>query len=318
MRWPIEPGQSGGRAEMKIAVLGAGAMGSLMGAYLSRVHDVTLVGRKEQVLAIRERGLRIVGLEAMTCWPEAMENLEEIDTPDMIVLTVKAFDTERALPTIDRVRNDQTIVISLQNGIDNHFLIAERIPRAVSGLTSWGATLVEPGKVRFAGRGDMILGSIAGEMGDVDKVAQAFRLAGIECRVSSIIESEIWMKAIVNACINPITALVRRENQCLREPSLFQIAEMACDEAVRVSKRAGVNLPEEDPFERVMEVVDRTAENRSSMLQDIERGRRTEIDEINGSIVRRGENMGVPTPVNMTLWRLVRYSANSPVLVDHK
>ncbi|NYT11237.1 MAG: 2-dehydropantoate 2-reductase [Methanomassiliicoccales archaeon] len=301
---------------MRIAILGAGAMGSLMGAHLSQAHDVTLIARNKQVKSIKERGLRVVGLEGMICWPEVVENLEEIDTPDMIILMVKAFDTMGVLPIVDSVKKKDTIVVSLQNGIDNHFLIAKKIQRAVSGLTSWGATLISPGEVRFAGRGDVVFGSIAGEIEDAEKVAQAFRIAEIECRVSSIIGPEIWMKAIVNACINPITALVRRENGCLRDSGLLQIARSACNEAVEVSQRAGVELPWDDPFGRVMEVVDMTSGNRSSMLQDIERGRRTEIDEINGSIVRKGEDMGVPTPVNRTLWELVRYSANGPVLLD--
>lgn len=318
MLWPIKLGRIGGKAEMRMVIMGAGAMGSLVGAHLSKAHEVILVGRDKQVKAIKERGLRIVGLEDMTCWPEAVEDLEEIDTPDMIILTVKAFDTDGTLPIIDRVRKKDTIVVSLQNGIDNHFLIAKKIPRAVSGLTSWGATLVGPGEVRFAGRGDMVFGSITGRTEDAEKLAQVFRIAGTNCRVSSVIGPEIWMKAIVNACINPITALVRRENGCLRDPGLLQIARSACDEAVLVSRRAGVELPVDDPFGRVMGVVDLTSENRSSMLQDIERGRRTEIDEINGSIVRKGEELGVPTPVNGTLWKLVRCSANSPVLIDKK
>jgi 2-dehydropantoate 2-reductase len=301
---------------MRIAILGAGAMGCLMGAHLAQVHDVTIVGRKEQVRAIKERGLRVTGLEDMIFWPEAVEELEEIDTPGMIILTVKAFDTMGVLPIIDRVKTKDTLVVSLQNGIDNHFLIAKKIPRAISGLTSWGANLVGPGEVRFAGRGDVVFGSISGDIEDAEKVAQAFRISGIDCRVSSIIGPEIWMKAIVNACINPITALVKRENGCLRDPDLLQIARSACDEAVTVSQKAGMELPVGNPFGRVMEVVDTTSENRSSMLQDIERGKRTEIDEINGSIVRKGEDVGVPTPVNRTLWKLVRCSADSSGPID--
>lgn len=303
---------------MRIGILGAGAMGSLMGAYLSRTHDLTLVGRREHVMAIKNGGLRVVGLEEMTCQPVAVEHLEEIDTPELLILTVKAFDTMEAISIIDRVRKEDTIVVCLQNGIENHFLTAERIPRAISGLTSWGATLEGPGEVRFAGRGDVVFGSLTGNMDDAEEVAQAFMTAGIECRISPIIGSEIWMKAIINACINPITALVRSENGCLRDPYLQRIARIACDEGVLVSEMSGLELPVDDPFARVMEVVKMTSENRSSMLQDIERGRRTEIDEITGSIVRKGEEIGVPTPVNRSLWGLVRYCANNAILSDEK
>lgn len=294
---------------MNIVVLGAGAMGSLIGALLSGTHDIVLVGRKPHIDAINARGLRITGLREFTCRPTAMYDVEEADAPDIIVLAVKAFDTGAALPAIERLSGDGTLVVSIQNGLNNHLLLSERVPRVVSGLTSLGATLIRPGEVRFAGRGDTVFGSLSGRGGEAERVAHAFNTAGVECRVSSDIAPEIWMKAIVNSCINPITALVRKENGCLREPALREVAEWICREAVGVAESWGVRLPTDDPFSHVMEVVDGTADNRSSMLQDLDKGRRTEIEYINGSIVLKGEEKGVPTPINRALWNLVKGSS---------
>lgn len=293
---------------MKIAVLGAGAMGSLIGALLSGTHDITLVGRKPHIDAVNDRGLRITGLREFTCKPTAVHDAGEAGTPDILVLAVKAFDTDAALPDIELLSDDDTVVVSIQNGLDNHFLLSERVPRVVSGLTSLGATVTRPGEVRFAGRGDTVLGSLSGRIEEAERVAQAFNAAGVDCRLSTNIAPEIWMKAIVNSCINPITALVRRENGCLREPPLKEVAEGICQEAVSVAESWGVQLPTDDPFSHVMGVVEGTADNRSSMLQDIDRGKRTEIDYINGSIVIKGGETGVSTPINRTLWNLMKGS----------
>jgi 2-dehydropantoate 2-reductase len=294
---------------MRIAVLGAGAMGSLIGALLSGTHDVTLIGRKPHIDAVNERGLKITGLREFTCHPSAVYEVREADSPDILVLAVKAFDTDAALLDIELLSGDGTVVVSIQNGLDNHFLLSERVPRAVSCLTSLGATVIGPGEVRFAGRGETVLGSLSRRTEEAEMVAQAFNAAGVDCRLSTNIAPEIWLKVIVNSCINPITALVRRENECLREPPLREVAEGICQEAVRVAESWGVQLPTDDPFSHVMGVVEGTAANRSSMLQDLDRGKQTEIDYINGSITIKGEEKGVSSPINRALWNLIKGSS---------
>jgi len=291
---------------MRIVVLGAGAMGCVLGGLLSRVHDVTLVGRDDHVRTIDMEGLRIEGKEEMTCTPKAVTEVEESVHPDIILLTAKAYDTGPSIPLIERIGGLESMVVSMQNGLDNQFLLAEKIPRVVTGLTSWGATMIGPGRVRLAGRGDMVLGSLTGREGDLDLVADGFASAGIRTRLSDDITREVWMKAIVNACINPVTTLLRRENGCLLAPELTNLIEEVCREAVNVARAWEVDIEEEEAFAKVMEVVRETSTNRSSMLQDLERGRRTEIDDITGSITLRGDGRNVNVPVNRALWSLVR------------
>jgi len=137
-------------------------------------------------------------------------------------------------------------------------------------------------------------------------VADGFDSAGIRTRLSDDITREVWMKAIVNACINPVTALLRRENGCLLAPELTNLIEEVCREAVNVARAWEVDIEEEEAFAKVMEVVRETSTNRSSMLQDLERGKRTEIDDITGSITLRGDRRNVNVPVNRALWSMVR------------
>jgi len=289
---------------MRIVVFGAGALGSLIGGLLSPFHDVTLIGREDHVMAIREGGLRIEGEEKLICHPKA--ELEPSGKADIILLTVKAHDTSGSIPIIEGMLREGTIVVSLQNGLDNHFLLASSFPGVVTGLTSWGATMLGPGRVRLSGRGDIVLGSLGEYMEGVEKVSQALAKAGIGSRVSDDIALEIWSKVVVNACINPITALLRKENGCLLEPELGKLARELCMEGVNVARAWGIDLDPVSSLAGVMKVAMDTATNRSSMLQDLERGRRTEIDEITGSIVRRGEERGVDTSLNRALWYLVR------------
>jgi 2-dehydropantoate 2-reductase len=294
---------------MKITVLGAGALGSLMGGILSKAHDVTLVGRQAHIDAIEREGLSIGGPEEMICYPRAATEIGG-GKPDIILLTVKAYDTNASVPLIASVAGPRTIVVSLQNGLENHFTLANDLNRVVTGLTSWGATFLAPGKVLLSGRGEIVLGTIQGgikgESEDAGIVKEALAIAGIDSRISDNIEREVWSKAVVNACINPLTALVRRENGCLLDAGMHGVARRVCSEAVTVANACGAELDEEEAFEKVISVARFTSSNRSSMLQDVERGRRTEIDDITGSIVRRGRERGVDVTLNGVLWSLVR------------
>lgn len=293
---------------MRIVVFGAGALGSLMGFLLSNKHSVALVGRRRHVEAISADGLFVEGLGERARL-EASTGVSGLAAPDLILITVKAYDTEEASAAISPIVGEDTIVASLQNGLGNMEKLAKAHgQRVVGGVTSWGSTLVEPGRVRFAGRGETIFGSPAGRRDLAERVSKAFSESGVESEVTDNIEGEIWMKAIVNASINPITAIVRSKNSCIQDsPELREIASLACEEGAMVAVAAGVRLPPCDPFNKVMGVVASTRDNRSSMLQDIEAGRRTEIEEISGAIARKGGELRVQTPTNVALWRLVKF-----------
>lgn len=294
----------------RIVVLGAGAMGSWVGAHLAEAgHDVTLVGRARHVAAVNATGLRVSGKTTLQAHPRAVRRATEAATPDLLLVTTKAYDTARALDSALPIIGQRTRVLSLQNGLGNHEVLAREVPErnVLLGVTSHGVTYVEPGHVRHAGVGYSRVGSPSGEHDTARWAANLLTDAGIETEVTEQVLGEVWAKVVVNVGINPITAITGLPNGALLELGhLRELMQRACEEAIEVAKAEGVQLPPDDLVIRAMKVAELTAENKSSMLQDVERGKRTEVDAICGEIVRRGLARGVDTPVNLSLSALVR------------
>lgn len=293
---------------MRVIVFGAGSLGSLVGGLLTRRHEVTLIGRQPHVQAIEESGLVIAGLVEAVVVLSAVEEVRGLPPADMVIITVKSYDTESALEAVRPLVSDGTLVVSLQNGLNNAELITNAYPgKAVVGVTSLGATKSGPGRVFYAGEGDTFFGTVKGEVASAERVAEVFTSVGLDSYVTDDIMAEAWSKAIINAAINPLTAIARCKNgRVLKDESLLKIARMACLEGEKIARAYGIRLGDEDMFERVKLVLRRTSENKSSMLQDLERRKRTEIDDISGELVRRAEVVGVEAPVNRTLWLLVK------------
>lgn len=295
---------------MRVVVLGAGALGSFFGGVLARKHDVTLVGRDPHMAAVDGEGLRVTGMTDLHVRPDAVTDAAAAGVPDVLLVTTKAYDTATALDDAAPLLGEATVVASLQNGLGNLEALADRVPadRVVGGVTTHGVTHEGPGVVRHAGQGDVVLGTLGGDgEGAADRVADALRSAGLDAEVTDRIRGEVWAKVVVNAGINPLTAVTGLRNGALvEEEPLEELMAAACREAVAVARAEGVDLPDVDLVERTRQVAGATAGNKSSMLQDVERGRRTEIDAINGEVARRGRELGVETPVNRTLWALVR------------
>jgi 2-dehydropantoate 2-reductase len=199
------------------------------------------------------------------------------------------------------------VAVTLQNGLGNLEKLAARLGerRASLGVTTSGATLLGPGRIRAGGDG---VTHLAGRE-DLAPLAELLGRAGFVVQASDDVEGMAWGKAVINAAINPVAALLRIPNGELLSPDragAWEISREAASEAAAVAAARGVRLPFADAPGQVAEVLRRTATNRSSMLQDVERGRPTEVDAINGAIVAEGERLGVPTPVNRLLWNLVR------------
>jgi 2-dehydropantoate 2-reductase len=293
---------------MKVAVLGAGAVGSVVGGLLSEGHEVTLIARKEHVEAVNYDGLHITGDVECTFRPRAVTSIEGLPEQDLVLITTKAYDTEAAAAQAAPLVGKDTLVLSLQNGLGNgEALMSAFGDRAVVGVPILGATYLGPGQVRLAGMGSTTIGHVHGDMGKADVVRDLLSRAGMPSRVVENIWPAVWQKAIINASVNPITALVRKENgSILGSEDLLALSRSACLEGATAARASGVCMGREDPFQKVLEVLRTTAANRSSMLQDVERFKRTEIDQINGELVRRGEGKGIPMPVNRALWALVR------------
>jgi len=289
---------------MDVVVFGAGSLGSLIGGLLAGEHDVTLVGRTSHVEAIESDGLRVTGAVERHVRPAAVTDADAIRA-DLAVVTVKAYDTGAAAEALSRC--DLGAVLSLQNGMGNEEALAGPLDCPVlAGTTDYGARYREPGVVECTGVGEVVLGPRPGATDHVEvaqDVGDAFRAAGIETRVEADMQPRLWEKLAVNAGINPVTALARVENGALVDGPAGPVAERAAVEVAGAARAAGVDLPDEGAKAALRRVASATAANRSSMLQDVEAGRRTEIDAISGYVVERARG---PVPVNETLAALVR------------
>ncbi len=298
---------------MKILVVGPGAMGTLFGGLLSDGgHDVWLLGRRREVIAaIARKGVAVArGGTRRVFRVHATLKAADVGPADLILMSVKAYDTLQACRDALPAVGPHTVVLTLQNGVSNVSALAAVFgrERVLAGVTAQAATLMGPGLVRHAGEGRTSIGELDGSESErLNSVAEAFRRSGIEVEISRSVDSEIWGKLVVNAAINPVTALLRvRNGRLLDWPDTRSLMGAVAREVAAVAGALGVMLPYDDPVAIVETVCRQTASNRSSMLQDIERGVRTEIDHINGAVVREGQARGIPTPVNWTLTQLVR------------
>lgn len=302
---------------MNISIIGTGAMASLFGARLSRVANVTLMGTwTEAVKAFRRGGIQVEGEDSFRV--HAVSDPDDAPPADLAIVLVKTYQTERAAAWAARTLKETGLALTLQNGLGNVELLAERVgvDRAMLGVTTQGATLIGPGHVRSGGRGATHLGFLPIERAaprdwSADSLAYEvtglLNSAGLHSVVSQDVEALAWGKVIINAAINPLTAILRVPNGALAESDdTLALMRSIAAEAARVAEARSIALPYADPFERARQVAQATATNHSSMLQDVLKNRPTEIDAINGKIVEHGREVGLPTPVNATLTSLVR------------
>ncbi len=290
---------------MKIGIIGPGAMGTFLAGVLAQDNEVTLLGRRKLEI---ER-VEVVGETELISEVDFTTDVSNLSETELVVICTKAYDTEGAVKdVIDHLPSDCKL-LSLQNGLKNEEIISRYVgeDRTIGGITSHGVTYLETGKVKHAGKGETVIGGYPRGGGEeIKKVAEVFRKAGISIDLNDKIIGHIWKKVIVNVGINPITALLGVKNGFLLEDeNLFEMMKGTVDEATKVARK-NTELPVEDTFEETKRVAKTTRENRSSMLQDIENKRRTEVDQINGAVVEKGEKSGIPVEMNRTLYRLVK------------
>ncbi len=297
---------------MKTAIIGPGAMGSLFGSLLTRAgEEVWLVGnREEQVericsagLTLEEKGkIQIVRMNATS-------DVTSVGKADLVIFFVKTYDIEGAVSDSLVLEKEDTIFLTLQNGLGNEEAICDKVnPKKVMlGITGHGATLLEPGHIRHAGWGKTFIGELDHRMTDrALRIAQMFCKAGIDTEVSSNIHDQVWGKLLVNVGINALTALTGFKNgQLVDYPETVRLMEKLVCEAAEIASRKGVQV-EGDPIEKVKKAAEATRENRSSMGQDFDRRRKTEIDAINGAVVREAQPLGIPVPFNQAVMDLVK------------
>ncbi|MCW4038462.1 MAG: 2-dehydropantoate 2-reductase [Candidatus Bathyarchaeota archaeon] len=290
-------------------MLGAGAIGSLFGGYLTKEgNDVILVGREKHVKAIQKKGLTIRDGVEYVVKVKAATSVDQVETPlDLILLTAKAYDTRQAILEVNDLMDEKTTLLCLQNGLGTEEIASELIENPLRGVTSNGSLLVKPGVIAHTGRGDTILGEQDGSVTQRMKmIADTFTKAGLNTRITENIQGVVWTKTLVNSGINPFGALTGMKNgELIREPSLKGLMIRTVEEGVSVAEKIGITL-EGDPVDLTLQTAERTANNRNSMLQDILRNKRTEIDFINGAISEHGRRNQVPTPINEVLTGLIR------------
>jgi len=292
---------------MEIAVLGAGSIGSLLGGLLAREHRVTLVGREPHVTRVAEAGLTVAGAVECTVYPAARTDTADL-TADLVLVTTKAHDVATAATDLAHDSVAVDTVVPLSNGIGHAELLAECLEATVlAGTTTYGAVLERPGHVTCTGVGEVTVGARdGGPSRAAERVSAAMNAAGVEATAVEDAPRRTWEKLGVNAGINATTALARVENGRLSEEPGRSVAHEAARECARVARVEGVELSDTAAVAALEEVVAATAANRSSMRQDVEAGRRTEIGAINGAVVERAEEHGIRVPTNRTLARLVK------------
>ncbi|MFA9502952.1 ketopantoate reductase family protein [Natrinema sp. H-ect1] len=292
---------------MEIVVFGAGSLGSLVGGLLARDHDVTLVAREDHARAVRESGLSLEGAVdgPDRVFPAATTDGTGLEA-DLAVVTVKAFDTATAADRLATGAIDA--VLSLQNGMGNESILADRLEAPVlAGTATYGAVLRKPGVVECTGVGEVVLGAREGGPSSLaDRVGERFRSAGIETLVATDMPHRLWEKLAVNAGINAVTALTETENGAVLDAPAADLSRAASRETARVARACGVSLSSDEAVAAMEAVAEATTANTSSMAQDVRAGRRTEIDAINGYVVDRAADHGLPVPTNRTLAALIR------------
>ncbi|MDI6764785.1 MAG: 2-dehydropantoate 2-reductase, partial [Thermodesulfobacteriota bacterium] len=239
----------------------------------------------------------------------ATSDITSIGKADLILYFVKTYHTEKAVTDSLVLEKEDTVFLTLQNGLGNEETICKRVDRkkVVLGVTGQGATLLGPGQIRHAGWGKTYVGELDGRITErVNQVAQMFRKAGIETDVSSRIHDLVWEKLFVNVGLNGLAALLGLKNgQILDFPETLRLMEALVNEAIEVARKNGIRI-EGNPIDRVKAVIEATRENRCSMGQDLDRKRRTEIDTINGAVVREAEHLGIPVAYNRMITDLIK------------
>jgi 2-dehydropantoate 2-reductase len=289
----------------RIAVMGAGAVGCYYGGMLARAgHEVVLVGRPQHVDAVQRAGLRM-----QTSMFDAQVPMRASTTPDvvrgtaLVLFAVKSPDTEAAGEALAPHLARDAAILTLQNGVDNAERLAATLGREVISAAVYVAVeMAGPGHVRHHGRGELVIGRGSAS----DAIARAFGAAGVPVEISDNVNGVLWAKLIVNCAYNALSAIAQ-----LPYGKLVQGAEVPAvmrdvvEECLAVARAAGVQVPG-DMHDAVRQIAQSMPGQLSSTAQDLARGRKSEIDHLNGVVLRKGEALGVRTPANRALLALVK------------
>jgi len=295
----------------RIAVVGAGAVGGYFGGLLARAGaPVVMIGRAAFVEAVKKNGLFLDTLHFQeSVRVEASTELSAVRGAEMVLFCVKTTDNAATARAIAPLLMPNALVLSFQNGVDNVEQIrAAAAIEALPTVVYVAASVPEPGRVKHVGRGDLLFGP---RNEKTERLANLFSRANVPCRISDNIAGELWTKLIWNCALNAVSALGRAKyGQIAASADARKVVETLVDEVLAVARAADIHPPGlEDPKAAIggaFRIATQMAEALSSTAQDMNRGKRTEIDSLNGYISRRGAELGVPVPVNHALYALVK------------
>jgi 2-dehydropantoate 2-reductase len=292
-----------------VLIVGTGALACLFAARLSAAGvDITMLGTwREGLAALRMYGVTLVQPDgSQTSYPvKVIDQPKECPGAKYALVLVKSWQTERAAAQLAECLAPDGVALTLQNGLGNHDVLVRSLgpERAAQGVTTTGATLLSSGRVRPGGEGVVSIG----EHPRLETLLGILSRGGFKLEVLDDVAALIWGKLAVNAAINPLTALLKMPNgEVISRPSARQLSADLAREVAAVAQAQDIHLPYSDPVAISEGVAEKTAENHSSMYQDILRGAPTEIDAICGAVVAAGEKVGVSTPTNYTMWKLIR------------
>ena len=295
----------------QILFVGAGSVGGFFGARLAKINpDVSFLLRPNTLAAVKQSGLTIRSADGtFTVRPQAASDARELPRPDLIVLGVKAYDLDEVLSQIEPVLTPQTVILTLQNGIDTEDRLIARINRdcVVGGVAYIYSKIAEPGVIDHYKKGAVAIGELMGyESGRLLAIRDLFTSAGIPCHLSKDIRRAKWEKMCWNCVFNPITVLINdRVAKALDHSEMMGVIRQIVGEVAAIAATLKVPLPP-DMAERVVKSSQEIRDIHTSMYDDWKAGRPTEIDYLNGFIVQQGRKLGIPTPVNEALTAMIK------------
>ena len=285
---------------MQVAVVGAGAVGCYYGGLLLRAgHDVTFIGRQPHVDAINAHGLLLDTKTFKGHLPaKAATDATALASPDLVLVCVKSADTEQAGRSLAGHLRPETSVLSLQNGVDNAQRLRAVTAHAVIPVVVYvGSEMAGPGHVRHHGGGDLAIGASAAS----EALAQTLEAAGVHTTIADDIEVTLWSKLVINCAFNALSAVADISyGPMLEVEGTKDVVTRAVQEAITVARACGVGMPD-DLLANILNIPTMMPAQKSSTAQDLVRGKPSEIDFLNGYVVRKGAELGIPTPTNHAL-----------------
>jgi 2-dehydropantoate 2-reductase len=294
----------------KIVVLGAGSVGCFFGGMLARAgHDVTLIARASHVEAITKNGL-YMDCQGFQDYVQvaAQSGYESLSDADIVLCCVKSPDTEPVIEGVKQYLNKRAVILSLQNGVDNAERIAKLVDNPTYPTVVYVATaMVGPGKLKHFGRGELVLGALGDSTSELNELVDLFKQSNIPCEISSDIRKDLWLKFLVNCSYNGISAIGQIQyGKMVSNPQIVNLINQITDECLMVAQKEGVNISPIEASQANQAIGVTMSGQKSSTAQDLAKGKLTEIDYLNGLIVRRAAEYGLSAAANQAVYALVK------------